>query len=83
MHMNGTSLALLAAIVAILLRRRAIGGWLLYFFLQVLLGLGLIVITTHWKRYLSTDWVEPAATSFSWYPTWREWWYWWPSEASP
>lgn len=59
-QLNGGGLALAAAIVAIVRRKHAIGGWLLYFFLQSLLGLGLLLTTTHWRRYLSTDWDDPA-----------------------
>ena len=43
---NGGGLALVGAMVAAIRRKHAIGGWLFYFFCQVLLGLGLIFATT-------------------------------------
>ena len=58
-QLNGGGLALLAAIIAIFCRRRDIGGWLLYFFFQVVLGLGLVLSTTHWGRFLATAWGDP------------------------
>ena len=57
-HFNGSTLALAGAVVAILLRKRAIGGWFFYFFWQVLLGLGLIATTTRWNMYLSGSWAD-------------------------
>ena len=55
---NGSSLALLAGVVAIFRRKHAIGGWLFYFFCQVLLGLLLIAATTRWKTYLPRAWSD-------------------------
>jgi hypothetical protein len=56
----GSSLALACAIVAILRRKHAIGGWLFYFFCQVLLGLGLVAVSTHWKNYSPDEWPDAA-----------------------
>lgn len=58
---NGGGLALVGAMVAAIRRKHAIGGWLFYFFCQVLLGLGLIFATTQWKLYLPRAWSEPGA----------------------
>ena len=55
---NGSSLALVAGIVAFLRRKQPIGGWLFYFFCQVLLGLTLTAATTHWKSYRPGAWVD-------------------------
>jgi hypothetical protein len=56
----GGALALLCAIVAILRRKRAVGGWLFYFFCQVLLGLTLVAASTHWKYFSPREWSDPA-----------------------
>ena len=53
---NGSSLALIGAIVAVARVKRPIGGWLFYFFCQVLIGLNLILINTHWKLFLPRSW---------------------------
>jgi hypothetical protein len=60
LRFNSSTLALLGAFLAAIRRKRAIGGWLLYFFCQVLLGLALIISTTHWKLYLSRAWSDPV-----------------------
>ena len=54
------ALALACGIVAVLRRRHAIGGWLFYFFCQVLLGLALIAASTHWNLYSPLAWPDPA-----------------------
>ena len=41
-------------------RKRAIGGWLFYFFCQVLLGLALVAASTHWKYYSPGEWTDPV-----------------------
>lgn len=56
----GGVLALLCAIVAVLRRKHAIGGWLFYFFCQVLLGLALVAVSTHWKYYSPREWNDPV-----------------------
>lgn len=56
----GGLLALACAMVAVARRNRPIGGWLLYFFCQVVLGLALIAASTHWQNYLSVEWIDPA-----------------------
>lgn len=56
----GGSVALACGIVAIIRRKRAIGGWLFYFFCQVLLGLALMAASTHWKNYSPDEWDTPA-----------------------
>lgn len=56
----GGALALACGMVAILRRKRAIGGWLFYFFCQVLLGLALVAASTHWKLYSSQEWSDPV-----------------------
>jgi hypothetical protein len=56
----GGMLALLGGIAAVMRRKHAIGGWLFYFFCQVLLGLALIGATTQWKFYLPQSWIAPA-----------------------
>jgi hypothetical protein len=56
----GSSLAFLCGVVAILRRKRAIGGWLFYFFCQVLLGLALVAFSTHWKLYSPREWSDPV-----------------------
>ena len=56
---GGIAVAAAAGVVAIVRRRHAIGGWLLYFFFQLLLGLALVLLTTHWTRYLSRNWSSP------------------------
>jgi hypothetical protein len=56
----GGILALLCGIVAVVRRKHAIGGWLFYFFCQVLLGLALVAISTHWKMYASREWSDPV-----------------------
>ena len=56
----GSALAFVCGIVAIARRKRAIGGWLFYFFCQVLLGLALAIASTHWTLYSSRDWADPA-----------------------
>ena len=55
----GSSLAFLLGIAAIVRRKHAIGGWLFYFFCQVLLGLALVAASTHWKLYSSRVWSDP------------------------
>lgn len=55
----GTSAAFACAIVAVLRRKQAIGGWLFYFFCQVFIGLFLLVVSTHWKYYLPRQWHDP------------------------
>ena len=45
----GSSLAIACGIVAILRRKYAIGGWLFYFFCQVLIGLALVAVSTRWR----------------------------------
>lgn len=56
----GGALALACGIVAIVRRKHAIGGWLFYFFCQVLLGLALLAATTHWKLYSPREWSDPV-----------------------
>jgi len=56
----GGILVALGAMVAAIRRKHAIGGWLFYFFWQVLLGLALTVANTHWKLYLPREWSGPA-----------------------
>jgi hypothetical protein len=56
----GGSLAVACGLIAIARRRHAIGGWLLYFFCQVLLGLALVAASTHWKYYFPREWTDPA-----------------------
>lgn len=56
----GGVLALLCGIAAVVRRKYAIGGWLYYFFCQVLLGLALVAASTHWKLYSPQEWSEPA-----------------------
>jgi hypothetical protein len=56
----GGSLALACGIVAIIRRKRAIGGWLFYFFCQVFLGLALVAASTHWQNYSPSEWDSPA-----------------------
>ena len=56
----GGGLALAGAVAAVLRRKHAIGGWLFYFFCQVLLGVALVGASTHWKLYLSRTWDDPA-----------------------
>lgn len=58
LHVNGSALALAGGVIAILLRKRAVGGWLLYFIWQVVLGLGLAIGTTRWNRYLPGAWFD-------------------------
>ena len=53
---NGSSLALLGAIVAVIRVKRPIGGWLFYFFCQVFIALSLIALTTRWALYLPRAW---------------------------
>ncbi len=57
---NGNGLALIAAAIAFFCRKQPIGGWLLYFFCQVFLGLTLIALTTYWGRYTPGAWSDPA-----------------------
>ena len=56
----GSSLVFACGIVAIFRRKQAIGGWLFYVFCQVLLGLALVVASTHWQNYLSRQWNDPV-----------------------
>ncbi len=56
----GAALALLCGIVAILRRKQPIGGWLFYFFCQVLLGLALAIGSTHWTLYAPRAWSDPT-----------------------
>lgn len=56
----GTALAILCGVIAILRRKHPIGGWLFYFFCQVLLGLALAIGSTHWTMYSSSDWNDPT-----------------------
>jgi hypothetical protein len=56
----GGALALLCGLAAIARRKQAIGGWLFYFFCQVLLGLGLVIASTHWTLYTPRDWNDPT-----------------------
>jgi hypothetical protein len=56
----GGILALLCGIAAVVRRKHAIGGWLLYFFFQVLLGLALVAASTHWTLYASREWSDPV-----------------------
>jgi hypothetical protein len=56
----GGVVGIACGIVAILLRKRAIGGWLFYFFCQVLLGLALVAATTHWQYYSASEWDTPV-----------------------
>jgi hypothetical protein len=51
--------ALACGIVAIIRRQRAIGGWLFYFFCQVLLGMAMVTASTHWKNYSPGEWSSP------------------------
>ncbi|HEX3742395.1 MAG TPA: hypothetical protein VHW09_00630 [Bryobacteraceae bacterium] len=55
----GGGIALVFGIVAILRRNCAIGGWLFYFFCQVLLGLALAAASTHWGNYSPDQWDTP------------------------
>jgi hypothetical protein len=56
----GGGLAMMGAVVAVIRRKHAIGGWLFYFFCQVLLGLALVGASTHWKLYLPRAWNDPS-----------------------
>ena len=56
----GGALALACGVVAILRRKQPIGGWLFYFFCQVLLGLALAAASTHWKYYSAGMWDDPV-----------------------
>ena len=56
----GGLLALVCAVAAIVRRKRAIGGWLFYFFCQVFLGLALVAASTHWGYYSPDFWADPA-----------------------
>jgi hypothetical protein len=56
----GGTLALLCAVAAVVRRRHAIGGWLFYFFCQVVLGLALVAASTHWKYYAAREWSDPV-----------------------
>ena len=56
----GSSLAIACGIVAIVRRKYAIGGWLFYFFCQVLIGLALVAVSTHWRSYLPREWSDPS-----------------------
>jgi hypothetical protein len=56
---NGSSLALVGGLVAIWRRKQAIGGWLFYFFCQILVALFLIAGTTRWSRFLPRSWDDP------------------------
>jgi len=55
----GGVLALACAVAALARRKQPIGGWLFYFFCQVLLGLTLIAASTHWGNYSSAEWSDP------------------------
>jgi hypothetical protein len=55
----GSSAAIVCAIIAIVRRKQAIGGWLFYFICQVFIGLALLVVSTHWKYYLPFQWHDP------------------------
>ena len=55
----GSSAAFACAVIAIVRRKQAIGGWLFYFICQVFIGLALLVVSTHWKYYLPLQWHEP------------------------
>jgi len=55
----GGILALLCGIIAMARRKRAIGGWLFYFFCQVMLGLALVAVSTHWRYYSPREWNDP------------------------
>jgi membrane-bound metal-dependent hydrolase YbcI (DUF457 family) len=52
--------ALVCGIVAAMRRKQAIGGWLFYFFCQVLLGLTLAIATTHWTMHAPREWSDPV-----------------------
>jgi len=56
----GGILAILCGAAAIARRKRAIGGWLFYFFCQVGLGLLLVAASAHWKYYLPREWDGPS-----------------------
>jgi hypothetical protein len=56
----GGALALACGMVAVVRRKQAIGGWLFYFFCQVLLGLALVALSTHWKLYSPREWSDPV-----------------------
>jgi hypothetical protein len=56
----GGSLALACGIIAIVRRKRAFGGWLFYFFCQLLIGLALVAVSTNWTNYLPKEWSDPA-----------------------
>jgi hypothetical protein len=55
----GSGLALACGLIAMGRRKRAIGGWLFYFFCQVFIGLALLATSTHWKYYLPQQWGDP------------------------
>jgi hypothetical protein len=55
----GSGLALACGLIAIGRSKRAIGGWLFYFFCQVFIGLALLGASTHWRYYLSHQWSDP------------------------
>ena len=57
----GGILALVCGVAAIVRRRKAIGGWLFYFFCQVLLGLALVAASTHWNYYSPDVWADPGS----------------------
>lgn len=57
---SGGILALVCGVVAMARRKHAIGGWLFYFFCQVLLGLALVTASTHWKLYSPSQWSDPG-----------------------
>jgi hypothetical protein len=56
----GGAFAVLCGAAAIARRKHAIGGWLFYFFCQVLLGLALVIVSTHWTMYTPRDWSDPT-----------------------
>jgi hypothetical protein len=55
----GSGLALACGLIAMGRRKRAIGGWLFYFFCQVFIGLALLATSTHWRYYLPQQWGDP------------------------
>jgi hypothetical protein len=56
----GGAAALVCGVIAVMRRKQAIGGWLFYFFCQVLLGLTLAIASTHWTLYAPREWSDPV-----------------------
>ena len=57
---NGSGLALAGGVAGFPAAETPVGGWLFYFFWQVLLGLGLTAATTPWRMYRAAAWDDGA-----------------------